>query len=67
MLNYILSCINNSLLYMEKRYKATFIGFFREKVVNLQPVTITEINFKQHNNKGVWANEIKVKNANGDF
>ena len=68
MITSILSCINNSLLYMQKNYKATSIGFFRAKVVNLQPVAITrEMHFKQHNNKGVCANEIKVKNAKGEF
>ena len=58
----------NYLLYMQNRYKATSIGFFRAQVVNLQPVTITrEMFFKQHNSKGVQSNEIKVKNFISEF
>ena len=49
------------------RYEATLIGFFRARVVDLQPVTITrDIHFKQRENE-TWANDIKVKNSNGEY
>ena len=66
MLTSLLPYTNNSLLYMQKRYKATSIGFVRAQFLNLQQPTITrEMFFKQHDKEGVWENEVKVKNYKG--
>ena len=68
MLSYLLSCINNPLLYMQKRYQSTSIGFFWARVVNLQPVTIMrEIIFKQQDNKEAWVNQIEVNNLSSEY